>query len=262
MFFGRKKYGAAGSSPDSGAASGKLDIKLLGGETPVKGPEVAPPPQQVAATPADAAATSPQIDPAMLAKISEFRAKLHETFGKVSLALMTTARYRNLPISELAHHVLDPLMRDRIAIATAAKDGAPVDGTLSGIAFWASVSEAVDVKIREQIRAGTFPVRLQAEDWNSGSINWLLDVIAPNQRLTGAVIANFRQVLPKASNTDGVPKSSEGGAVGNLHIHPIVTRLVDAETLRKLGVASIKPGNADAAAQTAQPSARGGFPKM
>ena len=57
--------------------------------------------------------------------------------------------------------------------------GKPVEGTLSGIAIWASVSEEVDAKIREQIRAGTFPVRLQSGDWNSGNINWLLDVIAP-----------------------------------------------------------------------------------
>ncbi|MEQ1712949.1 MAG: toxin-activating lysine-acyltransferase [Hyphomicrobium sp.] len=189
----------------------------------------------------------------MLAKIAEVRAKLHETFGKVTLALLSTPRYRNLAISDLTQLVLDPMMRDRIAIASSAKDGAPVEGTLSGIAFWASVSEAVDAKIREQIRAGTFPVRLQPEDWNSGTINWLLDVIAPNQRLTTAVIANFRQVLPKTDTT---------GALGDLRIHPIVTRLVDAETLKKMGAAPIKAGEAGAAAGTAQTSGPGGFPKM
>ena len=63
------------------------------------------------------------------------------------------------------------------------------------MAIWASASEAVDAKLREQIKAGVFPLRLQAEDWTSGSINWLLDVIAPNRRLATAVITNFRQVV-------------------------------------------------------------------
>jgi hemolysin-activating ACP:hemolysin acyltransferase len=28
-----------------------------------------------------------------------------------------------------------------------------------------------------------FPVRLKAEDWNSGKTTWLLDVIAPSQKV-------------------------------------------------------------------------------
>jgi hypothetical protein len=39
--------------------------------------------------------------------------------------------------------------------------------------------------------AGTFPVRLKPEDWQSGSVNWLLDVIAPDRKTAGRVIANF-----------------------------------------------------------------------
>lgn len=38
-----------------------------------------------------------------------------------------------------------------------------------------------------------FPIRLKAEDWQSGDINWLLDVIAPNKKTTASVIANFKQ---------------------------------------------------------------------
>ena len=47
-----------------------------------------------------------------------------------------------------------------------------------GVAIWASVSAEVDAEIRQQIQAGVFPVRLKAEAWNSGKINWLIDVIA------------------------------------------------------------------------------------
>jgi hypothetical protein len=64
-----------------------------------------------------------------------------------------------------------------------------------------------------------FPIRLKLEAWNSGSINWLLDVIAPNRKMTASVIANLKQVVKE----------------GNLRLHPLVTRLVDPETLEKMG---------------------------
>lgn len=174
--------------------------------------------------------TPPQIDPAMLAKISEIRSKVHETFGKVSLAMMTLPRYRHLSLFDLNQILLDPLIRDRVAIASASsQEGQPDASALSGIAIWASVSEEVDAKIREQVKSGVFPVKLQADDWNSGTINWLFDVIAPNQKLTASVIANFKQVIKG----------------GNLNIHPLIARLVDRETLEKMGVAPVaKPEDA------------------
>ena len=66
-------------------------------------------------------------------------------------------------------------------------------------------------------------MRLKAEAWNSGPINWLIDVIAPSRNMTAAVIANFKQVV------------KEGG----LRLRPIVTRLVDAETLQQMGAEKI-----------------------
>ncbi len=53
-----------------------------------------------------------------------------------------------------------------------------------------------------QTVASTFPT---AEDWTSGDINWLLDIIVPDQKTT----ANFRQVVKG----------------GNLRLHPIVSKL-------------------------------------
>ena len=90
---------------------------------------------------------------------------------------------------------------------------------VAGFAVWASVSEEVDLKIRDQIKARTFPIRLKPEDWQSGSINWLLDVIAPDRKTTGRVIANFRQVVKE----------------GDLRLHPQIAGLVEREMLEKMG---------------------------
>ncbi|MEO0809816.1 MAG: toxin-activating lysine-acyltransferase [Pseudomonadota bacterium] len=166
-----------------------------------------------------------QLDPAMLEKISKVRARVHETFGKAAIAMMALPRYRHISLLDLNTVLLEPLMRDRVAIAAPAQSAsdAPPLGTLFGIAIWASVSEEVDAKIREQIKAGVFPIRLSPKEWTSGSINWLFDVIAPNQKLTTSVIANFKQIIKE----------------GDLRIHPLVTRLVDRETLIEMGASPI-----------------------
>lgn len=163
-------------------------------------------------------APAAQLDPEILKKVAQLRLQVRESFGKVVMAMMMLPRYRHQSVADLQHLVLEPLIRDRIAIAHSAQSD-PELSDIAGLAIWASVSEEVDAHIREQVRAGVFPVRLKSEDWNSGSINWLLDVIAPDARSTAGVIANFRQVVKE----------------GSLRLHPIVTRLVDPETLKKMG---------------------------
>jgi cytolysin-activating lysine-acyltransferase len=171
----------------------------------------------------EASAPSAGIDPEIAAKISAVRTHIRESFGKAVMALMMLPRYRNQTLADLQHLVLEPLMRDRVAIAYPGGEKAGPLADMAGLAIWASVSEEADARIREQIQAGTFPVRLKAEDWNSGDINWLLDVVAPDQRTTTNVIANFKQVVKE----------------GSLRLHPIVTRLVDADTLQKMGAEKI-----------------------
>ena len=174
------------------------------------------------------------------AQIAEVRRSIHAAVGQVVLALSVVPRYRHQSIADLQTLVLEPLMRDRVAIATAAPSGLPAvepgsptgesEGArendaanyapLAGIAFWATVSDAVDAKIREQIKGGAFPIRLKPEEWNCGDKVWLFDVIAPSQKMASAVLANFKQVVK----------------VGNeVRIHPIVARQVDPELLKKMG---------------------------
>jgi cytolysin-activating lysine-acyltransferase len=160
-----------------------------------------------------------QLDPEIVKKIAAVRSHVRESFGKVVMAMMMLPRYRHQSLADLQHLVLEPLIRDRIAIAYPGNASEEQLADITGVAIWANVSEEVDASIREQIKAGTFPLKLKAEDWTSGNINWLIDVIAPNQRATTSVIANFKQVVKD----------------GSLRLHPIITRLVDTETLEKMG---------------------------
>jgi cytolysin-activating lysine-acyltransferase len=147
----------------------------------------------------------------------DLNTKANETFGQVAIAMMGTPRYRHLAIADLTHLVFEPLLQDRVAIAQTGSSGSEPDGNTVGIAIYATVSEEVDKKLREQIAAGVFPVRLKAEEWASGNINWLLDVIAPTQVLTAAVVSNIKQVIKESQ----------------LFVHPVVAKLVGPEMLNK-----------------------------
>ena len=164
-----------------------------------------------------------QPDPRVMAQVAKLRARVHETFGKVALAMVALPRYRHLSIAELAPVLLEPLIRDRVALAS--KGDAEDADALAGVVIWASVSVEVDAKIREQIKAGVFPVRLAAADWTSGDTNWLLDVMALHHAvatpaLATSVLANMKQVVKD----------------GDLRIHPIISRLIDKKILEDLKI--------------------------
>jgi cytolysin-activating lysine-acyltransferase len=143
--------------------------------------------------------------------------------GQIVLATMNLPRYRLQTMAGQEHLYLAPLMRDRVSIArrtSKVPDGAADTGSemVVGIALWATVSDAVDARITEQIKAGVFPVRLGPDDWTSGETVWLLDVVAADRQQATSVLANFRQLA--------------GGRT--VKIAPLVTRLIDPAMVAKL----------------------------
>lgn len=165
-----------------------------------------------------AAEAPAQLDPEVAAKIAGLRSHVRESFGKVAMSMMMLPRYRHQTLADLQHLVLEPLIRDKIAIAQRAGEGLQTQD-IAGVAIWANLSDEAEQRVRDQIKGGVWPLRLKAEDWNSGDNHWLIDVIAADQRATASVIANFRQVVKE----------------GSLKLHPLITRLVDDETLQKMG---------------------------
>lgn len=164
--------------------------------------------------------TKKNVNPEVLDKLTKATAMIHASFGQVILAMSSVPRYRNQSLADLSHLVIEPLIRDRIALTQPKAEEGNEKAALvpASIALWASVSAGTDAKIREQVKSGVFPVRLKAEEWNNGDIVWLLDVIAPTQQMATAVLGSFNKVAKR----------------DHIHIHPIIRGLVDPEVLRKL----------------------------
>ncbi len=172
-----------------------------------------------------AANAKPKLTPEAIQKISELRGKVQSSVGQVVLAMMNLPRYKNQSLGDLNHLILEPLLQDRLVVASAKlKDGEKngAHQATAGLAIWASVSDEVDAKIQEQIKGGAFPVRLSKDDWTSGEKLWLLDIIAFNQKLATAVFVNFKQIAKE------MPFS----------VHPIVARSVDPSFLEKMKAGS------------------------
>lgn len=177
---------------------------------------------EAASAPAASVAT-PQLTPEMTASIEKFRHAIQLGMGQIVLATMNLVRYRNQTLADLTHLFVAPLLRDRVAIAKKVRpaDGeaaVPAEESVVGIALWATVSDAVDARIAEQIKANVFPVRLAPEDWTSGDTVWLLDLIAADRKQATAVLANFRKVAGERP----------------VRIAPLVARLIDPEVAERL----------------------------
>ena len=132
--------------------------------------------------------------------------------------LMNVPRYKHQSLADLNHLLVEPLLRDRIAIAYDKKDQGRAAVTPIGIAIWASVDDAADAKITEQVKSGSFPVRLTRSEWSSGEKVWLLDIVAPSQEAAGAVLTSFGKIVGKRE----------------VRLHPIVAQSVDAQLLEQL----------------------------
>lgn len=155
------------------------------------------------------------------AAIAKSRAELHQLLGQVITVLSAVPRYRHHPIADLTHMVIDPLLRGRLstAIPQSLEEQAQSPGGLSGIIIWATVSDAVDAKIRTQIEAEVFPVRLIGNDWACGQRLWIFDVIAPTAELAKSMLIKFRQ---STVNTQAA-------------FHPHLMRLFDPDFMAIVG---------------------------
>ena len=178
--------------------------------------------EEPAITPASEPLAQPTVSPELLAQIGVLRSKIQLSIGQTVLAIMDLPRYKHMSLSDLSHLIINPLLRNRVAIAHKSdveNGNTKVDEeNIAGIAIWASVSAPVDAKISEQIKAGVFPIRLNPEDWTSGDLPWLLDVIAGDRQQATSVLANFRQLAGDKS----------------IKVHPMVGRLIDPAVLEKL----------------------------
>jgi cytolysin-activating lysine-acyltransferase len=93
------------------------------------------------------------------------------TLGQIVTILMRSAQHKQLPLADLEWLVLPAVLSGQCRVAQAQQSGIVVP---VGVALWANVSTDVDQRLSEV----SAPWRLQPDEWRSGDIPRLLELVA------------------------------------------------------------------------------------
>ena len=104
-------------------------------------------------------------------KLAEGEMQFALNFMRVVSVLVRSPRYKHYALSDLEWLVIPPLRTGQCAILNVETPGLPV---AAAVALWASVSPEVDARLSQDLSA---PIRLRPDEWRSGEILWLVDVV-------------------------------------------------------------------------------------
>ena len=134
-----------------------------------------------------------QDDPAL--KEAYMKSKMTAaTFGEMVSLLMRSSHYKHYSLAELEWLLLPPLMHNQFLVveARSKENGASVP---VGLALWARVSEDVNKRLSENLDR---PIKLRPDEWQSGEINWLVDMIG-DDKMKQPMVQKIKSELPEKS---------------------------------------------------------------
>ncbi|WP_052502687.1 toxin-activating lysine-acyltransferase [Halarcobacter anaerophilus] len=115
----------------------------------------------------------------------EMKEKLTEILGEALLVVMNSQAHRlSFFVSDLEWLLLAPIMKEQFRLYKD-KEGKPV-----GLILWAYVNDEVNKKLEMGIG------KLGMNDWKSGDILWIVDLIAPMGG-AGKMIAELKETVFK-----------------------------------------------------------------
>jgi hemolysin-activating ACP:hemolysin acyltransferase len=124
------------------------------------------------------------------------------TLGQIVTILMRSPQHKQHPLADLEWLVLPAVLSGQFRVAHAQQSGIPVP---VGVALWASVSTAVDQRLSDL----SAPWRLQPNEWRSGDIPWLVELVADAQtqqallKHLGETVFKGRGIKMRVRGADG-----------------------------------------------------------
>jgi hemolysin-activating ACP:hemolysin acyltransferase len=93
------------------------------------------------------------------------------TLGQIVTIFMRSAQHKQRPLADLEWLVLPAVLSGQCRVAQAQQSSIVVP---VGVALWANVSTDVDQRLSDL----SAPWRLQPDEWRSGDIPWLVELVA------------------------------------------------------------------------------------
>lgn len=95
------------------------------------------------------------------------------TLAQIVKLMLQSPNHRHFSLSDLEWMVLPALSSGQLALAETKPDQSGIRQPLA-VLFWASVSPEIDRRMSSNLDA---PIRLRADEWRSGDILWITDMI-------------------------------------------------------------------------------------
>ncbi len=168
----------------------------------------ASPPQAAAApaaVPAKAADAGPPLDAEEAKKRAAVSKHLLLSFGEIVSVLMRSPPFRNMPLNEVETMVVPAVMSGQFLVAEAQSKSKGFV-TPVAIALWATVSAEVDQRLAKDLDK---PFRLQANEWRSGDIAWLI-TIAGEGRIISPMLKQLQETTLKGRQLKMRVKGKDG----------------------------------------------------
>jgi cytolysin-activating lysine-acyltransferase len=122
--------------------------------------------------------------------------------GQIVTILMRSPQHKQRPLADLEWLVLPAVLSGQCRVAQAQQSGIAVP---VGVALWASVSTSVDQRLSDL----SVPWRLQPDEWRSGDIPWLVELVADTRtqqallKHLGETVFRGRGIKMRVRGADG-----------------------------------------------------------
>lgn len=192
----------------------------------------------------DGASATASLSKEELAKVQALRSKMiSASFGEIVTLLMRSPHYKHYSLSDLEWLVIPALLTNQFlvveaqmklpvpqnengdtpvaggqtegaakeAVAGGQPDDSPVAGPRIpvGLALWAKVSPEVDEKLSANLDT---PVKLRPDEWRSGEINWIIDVLG-DEKIMQSLYAKLKGDVFKGQTFKVRAQNKEGQRV-------------------------------------------------
>jgi hemolysin-activating ACP:hemolysin acyltransferase len=156
----------------------------------------------------DTAAMTAPADQGKAARRAVRSLKYAATLGQIVSVMMRTPQHRQTFLADLDWLVLPAIATNQYALNEVTDDA--TGATLPvAVALWASVSEEVDRRLSAN---PTGQIRLKAEEWNSGTIPWLVEAVG-EPRATGALLKAILERRFAATGLKSIGRDDQGRTV-------------------------------------------------
>jgi hemolysin-activating ACP:hemolysin acyltransferase len=152
----------------------------------------------------DGGAASPADNPDEKRR-SDIAIRQSVAFAQIVSVMSRASTHKYFTFADIEWLVIPPLVTGQFAVAEAKPQGngpaLPV-----ALAFWAHVSPAVDKRLSENLDA---PLRLRPDEWQSGDILWLVDIVG-DRRVLGGFLRQLGGTVWKGRAPKMRAKDAEG----------------------------------------------------